>query len=100
MNDKPFGHLTVEVDKVAVQRGGVYHGGIMMANGGTATVDVYDGLDATTGTLIDSFRATNGQFERNVYERGIDVREGLYVDVSDNLGSFTVFYDPPAPGER
>ena len=100
MSDKPFGHLTVEADRVAVQRGGVYHGGLLKASGGTATVSLYDGLNATTGTLIDFFRATNGQADRHVLERGIDIREGLFVDLSSNVGSFTVFYEPPSAGER
>ena len=100
MSDKPFGHLTVAADKVAVQRGGVYHGGILKASGGTATVSVYDGNDATTGTLIDFFTAGDGLAERNVYDKGIDLREGLFVDLGSNVGSFTVFYEPPAAGER
>ena len=100
MDDKPVGHLTVDVDRVAVQRGGVYHGGLLKANGGTATVSVYDGLNSTTGTLIDFFTAGDGLAERVFLEGGIDVREGLFVDLGSNVGSFTVFYKPPTGKER
>ena len=100
MNDKPVGHLKVETDKVAVQRGGVYHGGLLKASGGTATVSLYDGLNATTGTLIDFFTAGDGLAERVFLERGVDVREGLFVDLGSNVGSFTVFYQPPTGKER
>lgn len=100
MSDKPFGHLTVAADRVAVQRGGVYHGGILKAQGGTSTVSLYDGLNATTGTLIDFFTADNHLAARHVLERGIDLREGLYVDLGEDVDSFTVYYEPPAAGER
>jgi len=100
MSDKPFGHLSVQADKVALERGGVYHGGILLAGaGGAATVAVYDGLD-TGGTLIDYFSALTSAADRHVFERGIDVREGLYVDLGDNVSSFTVYYEPPAAEER
>lgn len=100
MSDKPFGHLTVEADKVALERGGVYHGGLLKASGGTATVSVYDGLDATTGDLIDFFYAADGQADRHVFERGIDIREGLYVHLGSNVSSLTVYCEPPAGEER
>jgi hypothetical protein len=100
MNEKPFGHLTVEADKVALKRGAVYHGGLLLASGvGAATVAVYDGLD-TSGTLIDRFAAATSSADRHVFERGIDLRVGLYVDLGDNVSKFTVYYEPPAAPER
>ena len=100
MDEKPFGHLTVETDKVAVQRGAIYHGGLLLATGvGAATVSLYDGLD-TGGTLIDRFAAATSSADRHVFERGIDLRAGLYVDLGDNVSKFTAYYEPPAAEER
>ena len=100
MNDKPFGHLYVEVDEVAAQRGAVYHGGLLLATAqDAATVSVYDGLD-TSGTLIDRFAAAANSPDRHVFERGIDIRVGLYVDLGDGVSKFTVYYEPPAALER
>ena len=100
MNDKPFGHLTVDADRVAIERGGVYHGGLLLASPeGAATVAVYDGVDAG-GDLIDYFSVENDLAERHVFERGIDLRVGLYVDLGSNVSRFTVYYTPPTDQER
>jgi hypothetical protein len=100
MNDKPFGHLTVDADRVAIERGGVYHGGLLLASSVVqCTVAVYDGLD-TGGDLIDSFAAAGVTPDRHVFERGIDLRVGLYVDLGANVSKFTVYYEPPTGQER
>lgn len=100
MNDRPLAHCTVEVDGVALKRGVAYHGGVLLASGGTATVALYDGLNADTGDLIDFLRAGDGEADRHVFERGIDVREGLYVDVGSNVSKLTIYYRPQEAWER
>ena len=100
MDDKPFGHLTVDADRLAIERGGVYHGGLLRTGTGeTSTVAVYDGLD-TGGDLIDYFDATRASYDRHVFERGIDLRVGLYVDLAPSVVKFTVYYEPPTGQER
>jgi len=99
MSDRPFGHRTVQADGVAVKRGGVYHGAILLADGvGAATAAIYDGLDAG-GDLIDYLSALTSSYDRHVYSKGIALREGLYVDVGSNVSKLTIFYEPPAGEE-
>lgn len=100
MDEKPFGHLTAQVDKLTLQRGAVYHGGLLKASAdGASTVAVYDGLD-TGGTLIDYFSAAASAADRHVFERGLDVRVGLYLDLGANVEACTIYYEPPAGEER
>jgi len=100
MNEKPFGHLSVEADKVAVERGAVYHGGLLLASAaGASTVAIYDGL-GTDGTLIDYFSAAASAADRHVLERGIDIRVGIYVDIGANVSKFTLYHHVPTGLER
>lgn len=95
MADCPFAHIGVPADKLAVKRGGVYHGGLLLATaGGTATVAVYDGLSAG-GELIGYFSAAASAHDEAILEKGLTVREGIYVDRGDNVSAFTLYYDPP-----
>jgi hypothetical protein len=92
---RPFGHGSVSRDGVAFRRGGVYHGGILLASGdGASTVSIYDGVDAN-GELIDYFSALTSAADRHVFETGVRIREGLYVDVGSNVSKLTIFYEPP-----
>lgn len=80
--------------------GSVYHGGALKSSAvGAATVDVYDGVDAN-GELIDAYQCVASSRDVHVFEAGIIIRTGLYVDVGSNVSAFTVYYDPPprAPG--
>lgn len=100
MGDRPYSHTAVQADKQAVKRGGVYHGGILLASsGGTATVAIYDGLSAA-GELIDYFSCAASTYDRHSFGKGVDVREGVFVDIGDNVSAFTLYYDPPAGEER
>jgi len=95
----PFAHSRVFADRQLVQRAGVYHGGLLLADGvGASTVAVYDGLD-TSGELIDSFSVATSTPERHIYERGLALRVGLYVDLGANVSVFTAYYDP-VPREK
>ena len=95
----PFAHSRVQTDRQLIQRAGVYHGGILRAAAsGSASVDVYDGLD-TSGEPIDRFLVAAQGHERHVYERGVALQVGLYVDISDNVTFFTAYYDP-VPREK
>jgi hypothetical protein len=100
MSDKPFGHRKVERDGIAAERGAIYHGGVLEASAdGAANVQVFDGLD-TSGDLIDYFYAATGRRSRSIFERGIDIRAGIYVDIGDNVQNFTIYYEPPSGDER
>jgi len=95
----PFAHSRVYADRQVIQRAGVYHGGYLLAtSGGTSTVNVYDGLDAS-GEPIDSFSVAASTPERHIYERGIVLQVGLFVDLGSYVSAFTAYYDP-VPRER
>jgi len=92
--DKPFGHARVEVDRQLLERAAVYHGAILRATAaGTAIATVYDGL-AATGEPIDAFRAVASEHDFHMLDPGIALREGLYIDLGDNIDFFTVYYQP------
>ena len=94
MADNPFSHSRVGVDRQLLERAAVYHGACLRAGaGGTATVTVYDGLDAN-GEPIDAFRATANEHDFHMLDPGVALREGLYIDLSDNIDFFTVYYRP------
>ena len=94
MPDGPVAHQRVDADRLFAQRAAVYHGGLLVATGdGSATVAVYDGLDAN-GELIDYFTATTSARDRNFYERGLKLLRGLYVDIGSNVSAFDIFYEP------
>ena len=96
---KPFAHSQVQVDRQLVQRAAVYHGGLLLATGdGAATVAVYDGVD-TSGELIDYFSVAASTPQVRVFERGITLARGLYLDVGSNVSVFTAYYDP-VPREK
>ena len=91
---KPFAHSRVFADRQLIQRAGVYHGGLLLATGdGASTVNVYDGLD-TGGELIDSFSVAASTPQVRVYERGIALARGLYIDLGSNVSVFTAYFDP------
>lgn len=95
----PFAHSRVYADRQLIQRAGVYHGGLLKATESEkATVDVYDGLD-TSGELIDSFSAVDPARDHHVYEKGIALRVGLYIDLGSYVSVFTAYYDP-VPREK
>jgi hypothetical protein len=95
----PFAHSRVQTDRQLIQRAAVYHGGLLLADGvGASTVNIYDGLD-TTGELIDSFSVATSTPERHIYEKGLALRVGLYVDLGANVSVFTAYYDP-VPREK
>jgi hypothetical protein len=95
----PFAHSRVYADRQVIQRAGIYHGGLLLADGvGASTVAVYDGLD-TSGELIDSFSVATSTPERHIYEKGVALRVGLYVDLGSNVSVFTAYYDP-VPREK
>ncbi|OGO08509.1 MAG: hypothetical protein A2Y61_04000 [Chloroflexi bacterium RBG_13_60_13] len=90
---KPFAHSRVFADKQVIQRAGVYHGGLLLATGdGASTVAVYDGVD-TSGELIDSFSVAASTPQVRVFERGIALARGLYVDLGSNVSVFAAYYD-------
>jgi len=96
---RPFAHSRVFADRQLIQRAGVYHGGLLLATGdGASTVSVYDGLD-TSGELIDSFSVAASTPQVRVFERGIALARGLYVDLGSNVSVFTAYYDP-VPREK
>jgi len=95
----PFAHSRMYADRQLIQRASVYHGGLLLADGvGASTVAVYDGLD-TGGELIDSFSVATSTPERHIYEKGIALRVGLYMDLGANVSVFTAYYDP-VPREK
>lgn len=95
----PFAHSRVYSDRQLIQRAGVYHGGYLLASGdGASTVAVYDGLD-TSGEPIDYFSVATSTPERHIYEKGLALRVGLYVDLGSNVSVFTAYYDP-VPREK
>lgn len=82
----------VTSDRRALPQAAFYHGGILLASsGGASIVSVYDGHD-TTGVLIDRFDVQASQFQQSFYERGIALRRGLYVDLGSNVSAFTLYY--------
>ena len=60
---------------------------------GTATVVVYDGIDAS-GDFIDYFRASALTPDRNYIGPGVILKRGLYVDIGNNVSRFTIYYEP------
>lgn len=99
MADAPFAHAHVQVDRSLAQRAAVYHGGVILAtSGGTATVNIYDGLD-TTGELIDSFSVAASTPDTHVFDRGVALQVGLYIDIGSNVSAFTAYYEP-VPREK
>jgi len=97
---RPFGHAAVQVDRQVLQRAAVYHGGVLKSTSdGASGAVVYDGLD-TTGEVIDYFLAAGASYgDTHIFERGIALRVGLYVDLGNNVGAFTVYYQP-VPREK
>jgi hypothetical protein len=92
--DKPFGHARVEVDRQLLERAAVYHGAILRASAaGTATATVYDGL-AASGEPIDAFKCSAEEHDFHMLDPGVALREGLYIDLGDNIDFFTVYYQP------
>jgi len=92
----PWPHVSkaVGVDSRVLYPAATYHGGVLLAtSGGTATVAVYDGIDAN-GDLIDYFSAGASGRDRSWLDDGIVLRRGLYVDIGSNVSAFTAFYDP------
>jgi hypothetical protein len=88
----------VEVDHQLLERAGVYHGACLRATAdGTATATVYDGLSAS-GEPIDAFRAQASEHDFHMLDPGVALREGLFIDLGDNVDFFTVYYDPPPRG--
>lgn len=95
----PFAHSRVYADRQVIQRAGVYHGGYLLATAdGASTVTVYDGVD-TTGEPIDSFSVAASTPERHIYERGIALQRGLYIDLGSNVSVFIAYFDP-VPREK
>jgi hypothetical protein len=95
----PFAHSRVYADRQLIQRAGVYHGGLLKGDGvGSAFADIYDGLD-TNGELIDSFNVWDSIADCHIYEKGLALRVGLYVDLGANVSVFTAYYDP-VPREK
>ena len=98
MADTPFGHARVEVDRQLLERAAVYHGACMRAAAaGTASATVYDGLDAT-GEPIDAFRAAANEHDFHMLDPGVALRQGLFIDLGDNIDFFTVYYQPVRRG--
>lgn len=94
MAEGPFGHARVEVDRQLLARAAVYHGACMRAAAaGTAWATVYDGL-AANGEPIDAFRAGAEEHDFHMLDPGVALREGLYIDLGDNIDFFTVYYQP------
>jgi hypothetical protein len=92
--DKPFGHARVEVDRQLLERAAVYHGAILRATAaGVATATVYDGL-GVAGEPIDAFRAGANEHDFHMLDPGVALREGLFIDLGDNIDFFTVYYEP------
>ena len=91
----PLRHRQVKADEAVAVRRGSYHGGLLLSSsGGAATVAVYDGPD-TSGELIDYFTVQASEREIHFYERGIAIRDRIYIDVSSNITSFVFFYLEP-----
>ena len=98
MADKPFAHARVEVDRPLLERAAVYHGAILRAAAaGAATATVYDGL-STNGEPIDAFKCSAEEHDFHMLDPGIALREGLYIDLGDNIDFFTVYYEPRPRG--
>ena len=98
MADKPFGHARVEVDRQLLERAAVYHGACLRASAaGTATVTVYDGL-AATGAPIDAIKCSAEEHDFHMLDPGVALREGLFIDLGDNVDFFTVYYEPRPRG--
>jgi hypothetical protein len=93
----PVGHARVTADRQVANAGAVYHGGLLVAtSGGASTVNIYDG-HGTDGELIDAYSVAASALERHVYERGLIILRGLYVDVGSNVSAFDILYAPEDP---
>jgi hypothetical protein len=87
-------HNLVEADKLVAQRGvGLYGGELVATSGGTATVDIYDGLRAE-GAPIMSFSVAASGIQRTFDPWPVQIHTGLYVNVGPYVSRFTIFYDP------
>ncbi len=91
----PFSSRELLADTKLDLQGGVYHGGVLKSSAvGVATVDIYDGGD-TGADLVDAFVCALSHRDVHVLERGVLIRNALYIDVGSNVTSFTLFYEPP-----
>ncbi len=95
MANPPHPNYPVSADRLKFHDWSTYHGGILVATaGGTATVNVYDGVDAN-GDLIDAFAVAVSSIERHWMDDGIQLKRGLYIDLGANVSAFTMFAHPP-----
>lgn len=71
-------------DQAVLDKPGVYRG-ITVANTGAAagTVKVYDNASAASGTLVETIALAADASLSVMYDDGIWVTEGLFVDVAD-----------------
>jgi hypothetical protein len=91
--DKPFSTKGVRADAKVLNAGDVYHGGILLATaGGQSTVAIYDGVDAN-GELIDYFDVQASQHAVHIFEEGLALKRGLFVDVGNNVSAFTLYFE-------
>jgi len=45
--------------------------------------------------LIDSYQCAKSNRDVHVFERGIVIRTGIYVDLGSNVSAFTLHYEVP-----
>lgn len=93
----PVRTVVLTADSPVLQGPLIYRGGFLKAtSGGAATADLYDNT-AASGQPIDSFRAATSNYDRHTDPDGVWVLRGIYVDIGNNVDSFTLYYDDDAP---
>ncbi len=98
-------HRAIFADGPVLPGPGRYYGGLLVAtNGGASTVNIYDGVSATVGELIDSWNILASAVDLHSLSYPLHVERGLFIDLGSNVSAFTVFFlsdaeaseDPPA----
>lgn len=63
------------------------------SSGGASVINIYNGVDASTGTLIDVINVAQSTTERPMYAGGLYCGAGLFVDVDSNTSFITAIYE-------
>ena len=92
----PIGSQTITVDGAIGSSGKkirVYGFIARASSGGASVINIYNGTDAGTGTLVDVINIAQSTTERPMYAGGLYCGAGLFVDIDSNTSFVTAIYE-------
>ena len=77
----------------------LYHGGLLRATAaGASIVDVYDALAVDAALLADAFRAAANEHDQHIFDAGLFMERGIFIDLGANVADFILYFDLDVEG--